>query len=243
MLRLFQQPLERQAARLAGRPARGAARPDRSGPPPREAGAVRLPPPAHRARRSTACSPSTARRRRSWRAARASIPIINMRLATPAHVIDINFLQDEPREPVLDGGALRPRAARAPADGGALAARGRAAAAARQALAHVAHPAIRSRGTVVGSIAHADPAAELPAVMAGRGRQAHVRSASGRRTHPGRGAVRRPAADDAAGRASGSRRCACRSRAGGRRPSRSSRAAAATTRCAAWARLGGTPCT
>jgi carbon-monoxide dehydrogenase medium subunit len=32
-------------------------------------------------------------------------------------------------------------------------------------LQHVAHPAIRSRGTVVGSIAHADPAAELPALF------------------------------------------------------------------------------
>ena len=30
---------------------------------------------------------------------------------------------------------------------------------------HVAHPAIRSRGTLVGSIAHADPAAELPALF------------------------------------------------------------------------------
>jgi len=34
-----------------------------------------------------------------------------------------------------------------------------------EALAHVAHPAIRSRGTIGGSIANADPAAELPAVM------------------------------------------------------------------------------
>lgn len=34
-----------------------------------------------------------------------------------------------------------------------------------EALAHVAHPAIRSRGTIGGSLANADPAAELPAVM------------------------------------------------------------------------------
>lgn len=34
-----------------------------------------------------------------------------------------------------------------------------------QALPHIAHPAIRNRGTVGGSLAFADPAAELPAVM------------------------------------------------------------------------------
>src|SRR5690606_6687045 len=36
----------------------------------------------------------------------------------------------------------------------------------RQALRLVAHPVIRNRGTVVGSLVHADPAAELPAVLA-----------------------------------------------------------------------------
>ncbi len=34
----------------------------------------------------------------------------------------------------------------------------------RQAVRHVAHPAVRTRGTTVGSIAHADPAGEMPAV-------------------------------------------------------------------------------
>jgi carbon-monoxide dehydrogenase medium subunit len=34
-----------------------------------------------------------------------------------------------------------------------------------QAVAHVAHPAIRNRGTIGGSLAHADPASELPACM------------------------------------------------------------------------------
>jgi CO/xanthine dehydrogenase FAD-binding subunit len=35
----------------------------------------------------------------------------------------------------------------------------------REAIAHVAHPAIRNRGTIGGSLAHADPASELPACM------------------------------------------------------------------------------
>src|SRR5262249_52512644 len=34
-----------------------------------------------------------------------------------------------------------------------------------EAVRHVAHPAIRNRGTIGGSLAHADPAAELPACM------------------------------------------------------------------------------
>src|SRR6202790_4453819 len=34
-----------------------------------------------------------------------------------------------------------------------------------QAIAHVAHPAIRNKGTIGGSLAHADPASELPACM------------------------------------------------------------------------------
>jgi carbon-monoxide dehydrogenase medium subunit len=35
----------------------------------------------------------------------------------------------------------------------------------REAVAHVAHPAIRNRGTIGGNLAHADPASELPACM------------------------------------------------------------------------------
>ncbi len=50
------------------------------------------------------------------------------------------------------------------------------------ALALVAHPAIRNRGTTVGSLAHADPAAELPAVLALLGGSVDVASSSGQRT-------------------------------------------------------------
>jgi aerobic carbon-monoxide dehydrogenase medium subunit len=35
------------------------------------------------------------------------LPIMNMRLSAPAHVIDINALEDEPSEPQLDDGAIR----------------------------------------------------------------------------------------------------------------------------------------
>ena len=54
----------------------------------------------------------------------------------------------------------------------------------REALRHVGHPATRSRGTVGGSIAHADPAAELPAVLLALDGEATVVSAGGERIIP-----------------------------------------------------------
>jgi carbon-monoxide dehydrogenase medium subunit len=48
---------------------------------------------------------------------------------------------------------------------------------------HVAHPQIRSRGTIGGSIAHADPAAELPAVLVALDGHVITASPSGERVH------------------------------------------------------------
>jgi CO/xanthine dehydrogenase FAD-binding subunit len=114
------------------------------------------------------------------------IPILNMRLAAPAHLIDINHLRDEPAEPSLDDGVVvfgplvrMSAAERSPVVGERLPL-------VAATLPYVAHPAIRSRGTVVGSIAHADPAAELPAVMAVLEGSARVRSARGAREVPAR---------------------------------------------------------
>jgi carbon-monoxide dehydrogenase medium subunit len=110
------------------------------------------------------------------------IPILNMRLAAPAHLIDLNALQGEPAEPRAAEDrtiALGPLVRHAAAERSELV-RERLPLLA-QTLAHVAHPAIRSRGTVVGSIAHADPAAELPAAMAVLGGTAYVRAAGGKK--------------------------------------------------------------
>ena len=114
------------------------------------------------------------------------LPIMNMRLSAPEHVIDINALEDEPSQPHLEDGVVRfgplvrqaaaDRWARSEADFPAL----------EEALAYTAHPAIRSRGTVVGSIAHADPAAELPAVLLALDGEVKARSAAGTRTIPAR---------------------------------------------------------
>ncbi len=50
-----------------------------------------------------------------------------------------------------------------------------------EAIAHVAHPAIRNRGTLGGSLAHADPASELPACMVALDATIVVRGQSGER--------------------------------------------------------------
>ena len=93
------------------------------------------------------------------------VPILNMRLASPAHLVDINGVAG------LDGIVVGDDAVRVGAlvRHAALARSDEAYAALpllRQATLNVAHPAIRNRGTTVGSIAHADPAAEMPAVLA-----------------------------------------------------------------------------
>ena len=53
-----------------------------------------------------------------------------------------------------------------------------------QATAHVAHETIRNRGTTVGSIVHADPAAEMPAVLLLCDGSVELASAAGTRTVP-----------------------------------------------------------
>ncbi|NUR88520.1 MAG: xanthine dehydrogenase family protein subunit M [Nonomuraea sp.] len=89
------------------------------------------------------------------------IPMLNMRLAAPAHLVDINGIAAlETITVTPEGvtvGALARHAQVERADVPPIL---------RQALRLVAHPVIRNRGTVVGSLVHADPAAELPAVLA-----------------------------------------------------------------------------
>jgi aerobic carbon-monoxide dehydrogenase medium subunit len=108
------------------------------------------------------------------------IPLLNMRLAAPAVIVDINRI-DALDTVLADATGVRV---------GALARQRRverAADAARvqpligQALRHVAHPVIRGRGTVVGSLAHADPAAELPVVLSVLDGSVEAASAAGER--------------------------------------------------------------
>ncbi len=95
------------------------------------------------------------------------VPAMNFRLARPAVLVDLgripglDLIEEVPGE---RGGGLRLGAMtrqRAAERSPLVAARAPLLA---EALPFVAHPQIRNRGTVGGSLAHADPAAELPAV-------------------------------------------------------------------------------
>jgi aerobic carbon-monoxide dehydrogenase medium subunit len=110
------------------------------------------------------------------------IPILNMRLAQPGHVIDINHLRAESAEPDERDGhlAFGPLVRQATAERSSRVAR--LVPLVAETMEHVAHPAIRTRGTIVGSIAHADPAAELPAALTVLRGEVQARSVSGVRT-------------------------------------------------------------
>lgn len=112
------------------------------------------------------------------------IPVMNFRLAQPAMIIDLN------RVPGLDGIEATP-------DGGlrigalcrhsAVERDSRVAATApllHEAVPFIAHPQIRNRGTVGGSLAHADPAAELPAVAIAARARFKLQSTAGERWLP-----------------------------------------------------------
>lgn len=93
------------------------------------------------------------------------IPLLNMRLATPGHVVDINGVRGL-SEVTLDGSSVRVGALVRHTQLERDSAAGDALPLLHQAVAYVAHPAIRNRGTTVGSVTHADAAAEMPAVLA-----------------------------------------------------------------------------
>jgi len=109
------------------------------------------------------------------------VPLLNFRLARPAHVVDLGRLTElsaitRTPEAVRVGAMVRQayaeRSRAVGADCPLLAA----------ALPNVAHPPIRSRGTVGGSVAHADPSAEIPAVAMALDAEMVVAGPGGRRT-------------------------------------------------------------
>lgn len=108
------------------------------------------------------------------------VPAMNFRLAAPAVLIDLNRIPGLDGLSADDGGVrmgamVRQRTAeRSPlvASGAALLA---------ETLPYVAHAQIRNRGTIGGTIAHADPAAELPAVMLALDARFHLRGPNGTR--------------------------------------------------------------
>ena len=108
------------------------------------------------------------------------MPAMNLRLISPELIVDIGEITElrgiAVRGGVLSIGALTRHvdllrspeiAAHAPL--------------LTEAVAHVAHPAIRNRGTLGGSLAHADPASELPASMVALNATIVVRGQTGER--------------------------------------------------------------
>jgi aerobic carbon-monoxide dehydrogenase medium subunit len=91
------------------------------------------------------------------------MPLLNMRLARPNIVVDINRIRELNYIRASDGGIAIGAIARQRAlqTDTLIAER---APILRESAYYIAHPQIRSRGTICGSIAHADPAAELPAL-------------------------------------------------------------------------------
>jgi CO/xanthine dehydrogenase FAD-binding subunit len=108
------------------------------------------------------------------------VPVMNFRLARPATLVDINRVDSlatlRRRDRALHIGALTRHATLERSE---LVARGWPLL--RQAVRHVGHPQIRSRGTVGGSCAHADPTAELPVALTALDARMHVRSLARRR--------------------------------------------------------------
>jgi CO/xanthine dehydrogenase FAD-binding subunit len=109
------------------------------------------------------------------------VPAMNFRLAQPAVLIDLNRIPGLDYLRVDDGvlriGAMvRQHAAEV---SGTVSA---AAPLIAEALPLVAHPQIRNRGTIGGTLAHADPAAELPAVMMALDARFRIFGPSGTRT-------------------------------------------------------------
>ncbi len=108
------------------------------------------------------------------------LPVMALRLGRPDHVVDIAAI-DELKHIATASGALSLGAMvrHAQAETSPMVAEHAPVVAA--ALPHVGHRAIRNRGTVVGSIAHADAAAEMPAVCLTLGATLHLASATGTR--------------------------------------------------------------
>jgi len=111
------------------------------------------------------------------------IPLLSMRLAAPGMLVDINAISELAYVRSDDGGVrvgALARHAEVEADPDAR----RVQPLLSMALRMVAHPTIRNRGTTLGSVVHADAAAEMPAVLALLGGSVSAASTAGTRQIP-----------------------------------------------------------
>jgi carbon-monoxide dehydrogenase medium subunit len=108
------------------------------------------------------------------------VPAMNFRMAVPAVLIDLNRIAGLDGITEVDGGLRIGAMVRQRAAERDLLVAARAALIA-ETLPYVAHAQIRNRGTMGGSIAHADPAAEIPAVMLALDARFRLRGPNGER--------------------------------------------------------------
>ena len=138
------------------------------------------------------------------------LPAMKLRLARPALLVDISRIARA---------VLRPRARGPPRDRSSDPAQGRC----RRRVLHeycpivsftaglIGDPQVRHRGTIGGSLAHGDPASDLPAVVLALDASIVVRGPGGERTIPARELLHRRLQDRARARARCSWRSGCRS--------------------------------
>jgi carbon-monoxide dehydrogenase medium subunit len=112
------------------------------------------------------------------------VPAMNFRLLQPTMLVDLNNLTELNYIQHADGGGLRI---------GAMTRQSRLehdplvagwAPLLHEAVPHIAHPQIRNRGTLGGSLAHADPAAELPVICVALDARFRIRSQDDERWIP-----------------------------------------------------------
>ena len=108
------------------------------------------------------------------------VPLLNFRLVRPAYLVDLNDVDGLGGVRVADGRLCIGAMTRQRAVETSALVRERCPLLA-EAMPQIGHTQIRNRGTIGGSLAHGDPAAELPAVVAALGGELVLQSARGRR--------------------------------------------------------------
>ncbi|MBF9038253.1 xanthine dehydrogenase family protein subunit M [Rhodobacterales bacterium LSUCC0387] len=111
------------------------------------------------------------------------LPMMNFRLAAPKTLIDLGGLKDLKEIVAVEDG-LRIGATVTYSELGASALVSEFSQVFDSVLPHIAHSAIRNRGTIGGSVALADPAAEMPAVLIALGASVELASQRGTRFVP-----------------------------------------------------------
>jgi carbon-monoxide dehydrogenase medium subunit len=109
------------------------------------------------------------------------VPVLSFRLSAPEHLIDINRLPGLDEITRLPSGGWRIPALVRQRQAERSAPLADSAPLLIEALPQVAHPQVRNRGTICGSLAHADSSAEMPAVMLALDARMTIASASGTR--------------------------------------------------------------